>query len=79
MLEVRRCPSKSCSLYPFRLGKNPYRSRREYTPEQREALKARLSKNLTNTVVENTSGIITESQWIAAVNLAPNAGKLAEI
>lgn len=24
--EVRRCPSKTCALWPFRLGKNPNRA-----------------------------------------------------
>lgn len=43
--EVKQCPCKSCSLHPFRFGKNPYRKAREYTPEEREAIAARLSKN----------------------------------
>jgi hypothetical protein len=34
--EVKACPSSGCSLYPFRLGKNPHRTGREMTPEQRE-------------------------------------------
>ena len=48
--EVKLCPCPDCPLYPFRLGKNPYRQKRELTEEQkavaRERLqKARLSKN----------------------------------
>ena len=32
---VTDCPSSECSLYPFRIGKNPYRRRinREINPE----------------------------------------------
>lgn len=43
--EVQLCPSEDCPLHPFRMGKNPYRAKREYTEEQREAMKARLAKN----------------------------------
>ena len=46
--EVDLCPSKTCSLYPFRYGKNPYRTKRELTEEQRTELKARLSQNRRN-------------------------------
>lgn len=41
---VRECPSVECALHPFRLGKNPYRAKREMTDEQREAAKIRLSE-----------------------------------
>ena len=40
--EVRRCPSESCPLYPYRMGHNP-NVQRELTAEQREAVKARLA------------------------------------
>ena len=43
--EVDLCPVSGCPLYPFRFGKNPYRKAREFTPEQLEALKARLARN----------------------------------
>ncbi len=43
--EVKLCPVKDCALYPFRLGKNPYRTKREYTEEQRAAMVERLAKN----------------------------------
>ena len=42
--EVKLCPITDCPLYAFRLGKNPYRTKREYTDEQREAMKERLAK-----------------------------------
>lgn len=39
--EVKLCPATDCSLYPFRLGKNP-NIKREYTDEQRAAMAERL-------------------------------------
>lgn len=35
--EVPLCPSADCALYPFRMGRNPFRTKREYTEEQLEA------------------------------------------
>lgn len=44
--EVEKCSIATCALYPFRLGKNPFRTvtKREYTEEQKELLKKRLAK-----------------------------------
>jgi hypothetical protein len=42
--EVKCCTSRNCALYPFRLGKNPYRAKREMTDEQKEAAKVRLAE-----------------------------------
>lgn len=39
--EVKLCPVTNCSLYPFRLGKNPY-LKREMTEEQKKAASDRL-------------------------------------
>lgn len=36
--EVAACPSSDCPLHPFRLGKNPYRTPRVLSEEQRERL-----------------------------------------
>ena len=33
-IEVKECTVKTCALYPFRMGKNPYRSKRVLSPEQ---------------------------------------------
>ena len=41
--EVKMCPATTCPLYPFRLGKNPFR-KREMSEEQRKAAAARLAK-----------------------------------
>ena len=35
--EVKECPVISCALHPFRLGKNPYRTKRTMSEEQRAA------------------------------------------
>lgn len=42
--EVKLCPVESCPLYPFRLGKNPYRTKREPTGKQLAALKSPLAQ-----------------------------------
>jgi len=42
--EVKNCTSPNCALYPFRLGKNPYRTKREMSEEQRQAAAERLAK-----------------------------------
>ena len=42
--EVELCTCDSCPLYPFRFGKNPYRSVRKLSDEQRMELAGRLAK-----------------------------------
>jgi len=42
--EVKLCTAIRCPLWPFRLGKNPNIRPREYTEEQREAMRQRLKK-----------------------------------
>jgi hypothetical protein len=42
--EVELCPCKTCDLWAFRFGKNPYRKKREMTEEQRAAACARLAR-----------------------------------
>lgn len=40
--EIPKCTaSKSCPLYPFRMGKNPFRQKRVLSEEQREAARLR--------------------------------------
>ena len=39
--EVAKCPVEDCYLWPFRFGKNPYRTRRVMTEEQKEAARVR--------------------------------------
>lgn len=42
--EVKYCNSQLCKLHDFRFGTDPYRKKREYTPEQLEAARDRLMK-----------------------------------
>ncbi len=32
-VEVKECTVKACALWPFRMGKNPYRTKRVMSPE----------------------------------------------
>ena len=54
--EVKLCPCEKCPLHPFRFGKNPYRTKKEYSEEElekkRESMKkAREAKKANNTVI----------------------------
>ena len=37
--EVEKCPAEDCPLYPFRMGKNPFRTKREMSDEQKEHMR----------------------------------------
>lgn len=52
--EVKLCPVTKCALYPFRDGHNPF-TKKEYTPEERAALVARLGKNKPTDTGEKTT------------------------
>ena len=41
--EVKSCTNTKCALYPFRMGKNPYRQKREMSEDQKEAARERLA------------------------------------
>lgn len=41
--EVKLCPSTDCELYPYREGHNPNIKPREYTEEQRQAMRDRIA------------------------------------
>ena len=43
-IEVKLCAADECPLWEFRMGKNPYRAKREMTPEQLQAAKERMQK-----------------------------------
>ncbi len=47
--EVKNCPVYKCPLFPFRMGKNPYRQRREMTEEEKRVLVDRLKETRKNT------------------------------
>lgn len=42
--EVELCQIEECSLYSFRFGKNPFRTKRELTDEQKQVMAERLRK-----------------------------------
>lgn len=42
--DVKLCPCTDCSLHPFRMGTNPYKAKRNITPEQRAAMQERMQK-----------------------------------
>lgn len=42
--EIPLCTCTDCALYPFRMGKNPYRTKREYSEEQLEAKRANMHR-----------------------------------
>lgn len=51
--EVKNCTRTVCPLFPFRMGKNPFRQRREMTEEEKKVLADRLRearKNISNSV-----------------------------
>jgi hypothetical protein len=40
--EVRKCVAIDCALWPFRMSKNPFRKKRELSPEQKRERAERL-------------------------------------
>lgn len=42
--EVKSCPAEDCPLWHFRMGKNPFRQKRELTEEQKANLAERMKK-----------------------------------
>lgn len=54
--EVELCTCTGCALYPFRRGKNPYRAKREITPEHAEKLRTgRMTKTVTISEEKNAN------------------------
>lgn len=44
VVEVRLCDMTDCPLWPFRMGRNPYRKKRTLTDEQKARLIGQLNK-----------------------------------
>ena len=40
--EVKLCVCKKCAIFPFRLGKNPFRKTREFTEDQKQQIAERM-------------------------------------
>ena len=46
--EVKQCPATQCPLYDFRMGKNPFRKKKEYSEEQLKTMRERMLQNRKN-------------------------------
>ena len=46
--EVRKCVAVDCALWPFRMGKNPFRKKRELSAEEKRERAERLHKETAN-------------------------------
>jgi hypothetical protein len=42
--EVHKCVAVDCALWPYRMGTNPFRKKREHSDEQKRTVAARLAK-----------------------------------
>ena len=40
--EVRKCVATDCAIWPFRMGANPFRKKRELSPQQKREMAERL-------------------------------------
>lgn len=58
--EVKQCPAEKCPLYPFREGHNPFIAKREYTEEQKEAIKSRLMNSRQSAAMKKSQNSISE-------------------
>ena len=43
--EHKNCPVTNCFLHPYRMGKNPFRKKRELTEDQKKDIADRLQKS----------------------------------
>lgn len=51
--EVKLCTAHDCNLYPFRLGKNPYRAKRVLSDEQKRVLAERMQNGRNKKEIES--------------------------
>lgn len=51
--EVKECSCTKCPIYPFRLGKNPFRQKREMSEEQKKVVGDRLREARKNIADNN--------------------------
>ncbi len=52
--EVKLCPCTNRPLYPFREGHNPFIAKRDYSAEQKQAIKERLANSRLATAMEKS-------------------------
>lgn len=50
--EVEKCDLKKCALWPFRFGKNPFRTKRELSDEEKARLQERMRGLRANRIAE---------------------------
>lgn len=66
--EVKLCPVEKCPLYPFREGHNPNIPKREYTEEQRAAVRDRLAKSRLSDKGKKSKNSLSEGTYIPEHN-----------
>ena len=66
--EVKLCTVERCPLYPFREGHNPNIPKREYTEEQRAAVRDRLAKSRLSDTRGKTENSLSEGTYIPQHN-----------
>ena len=72
--EVKMCTATGCPLHPFRDGKNPYRAKRQYTPEQIEARVSVLRRNSPTTTGKKNENSLSEGKDTTANKRPPQGG-----
>lgn len=60
--EVRLCPVSDCPLYPYRFGKNPNIKRRQYSDEEKDAMRQRLAENVTRVKDESKKSTLQSTR-----------------
>lgn len=71
--EVKLCPCTKCPLYPFREGHNPFVTKREYTDEEKQAIKERLANSRLSVAKEKSRNASSEGTYIPEVSTEENA------
>ena len=71
--EVKLCPCTNCSLYPFRDGHNPFVTKREYTDEEKQAIKERLANSRLSAAKEKSHNASSEGTYIPEITTEENA------
>lgn len=61
--EVKLCPCTKCPLYPFREGHNPFVTKREYTDEEKQAIKERLANSRLSAAREKIHNELSEGVY----------------
>ena len=77
--EVTRCPCQDCPLYPFRMGHNPNKKKRELSEAQKAALdKARNSRKKLTHANETAREDVSEGKYTIGSGSKENIALRAE-